>query len=144
MRISPLLLENVALRMGNLQVAKTIRSGGSCVIGLWYVTGWELVIVFSFLYVSNFEACCWSFILKNKCWNITFVGAFMPDLYVVGCNVLKDFSVAILCCWRCWINSIFNLFMKFLKSSVMLRLLIYSDFILIISCWFNGVLHSRQ
>ena len=44
MWISPLLLENVALRMGNLQAAKTSRSGGSCVIGLWYVTGWELVV----------------------------------------------------------------------------------------------------
>jgi len=32
--------------------------------------------------------------------------------------------------------------MKFLKSSVMLRLLIYSDFILIISCWDNGVLQN--
>jgi len=31
--------------------------------------------------------------------------------------------------------------MKFLKSSVMLRLLFYSDFILKISCWDNGVLH---
>jgi len=31
--------------------------------------------------------------------------------------------------------------MKFLKSSVMLRLLIYSDFILILRCWENGVLH---
>jgi len=30
--------------------------------------------------------------------------------------------------------------MKFMKSSVMLRFLIYSDFILIISCWDNGVL----
>jgi len=37
--ISPLLLENVALRMGNLQVAKTSRGIGSCVLGLWYVTG---------------------------------------------------------------------------------------------------------
>jgi len=40
------------------------------------------------------------------------------------------------------INSIFDLFMKFLKSSVMLRLLIYSDFTLIFSCWEIGVLHS--
>ena len=30
-----------------------------------------------------------------------------------GCNVLKDFSAAILCCW---INSIFNLFNFFLKK----------------------------
>jgi len=33
--------------------------------------------------------------------------------------------------------------MKFLKSSVMLRLLIYSDFILILRCWENGVLQLK-
>jgi len=88
--ISPLLLENVALRMGNLQVAKTSRSGGSCVLGLWYVTEWELVVVFSFLYVSNFEACCWSFILKINveyflCWGLC------ARFTWYGCNVLKRY-----------------------------------------------------
>ncbi len=34
LRISPLLLENVALRMGNLQVIQFSRSGGSSVLGL--------------------------------------------------------------------------------------------------------------
>jgi len=42
--ISPLLLENVALRMGNLQVLKTSRMSGSSVLGLWYVTGWETLL----------------------------------------------------------------------------------------------------
>jgi len=34
LRISPLLLENVALRMGNLQVLKISRMSGSSVLGL--------------------------------------------------------------------------------------------------------------
>jgi len=44
--------------------------------------GMGLDVVFSFLYVSNFEACCWSFVGIKYC-NITYVGAFVPDLYVV-------------------------------------------------------------
>ena len=35
--------------MGNLQVIQNSRIGGSSVLGLWYVTGWEFVVVFSFL-----------------------------------------------------------------------------------------------
>jgi len=35
--------------------------------------------------------------------NISYVGAFVPDLYDVVVMFKKIFSAAILCCWRCWI-----------------------------------------
>ena len=72
--ISPLLLENVALRMGNLQVLKTSRTSGSSVLGLWYVTGWGKRCFFfhSFMY-QILKHDCWSFRLLNNilyCWGL--------------------------------------------------------------------------
>jgi len=75
--ISPLQLENVALCMGNLQVIQNSRSGGSSVLRIWYVTGWEFVVVFSFLMyqflIMLLEIC----LLLNKLLIINYVEAFL-------------------------------------------------------------------
>ena len=125
MRISPLLLKNVALRMGNLQVLKISRSGGSCVLGLWYVTGWGIVTMFSFIPLCiNFWNmwlkfyCCWSLMVSNNV--LWLLVAFVPIYW--SCWCWKQFSAANYYLLYCWIDSTLILFMKFLKSSVMLRL----------------------
>ena len=96
--ISPLLLEHVALRMGNLQVAKTSRGIASSVLGLWYVTGWGIVTMFSFIplciefwnMLSEFYYC-WSF---KWCWNNAYDCWWPLCQFIEVVNVENKFSAA--------------------------------------------------